>query len=167
MRLSTAQNVKLVRQRDRVADAHQFLGVLSAAHADVHENLMNLRPLVIILLFAQMRRDIADDPFHRAIARMDDHALRLGDGHVHAAHFADVNEAVLVNEVHRHGDFVRMRGEHDARAAAFIQHGHAVAVGVGKGLVGKLAGIIQPDALAAGFVSDRAGRVDQRLEEIQ
>jgi len=35
------------------------------------------------------------------------------------------------------------------------------------GFVGELAGVIQPDALAAGFVADGAGRVDQRLQEVQ
>ena len=69
--------------------------------------------------------------------------------------------ALVVDVVDRHGDFIGVAGQHQARRTAFVQHRHAVAVGVGKSFVGELLGVIEPDALAAGFMADRAGRVDE------
>ena len=161
----TAQNVELVRQGDRVADAHEFLGFLATAHADVYENLVDLRRLHVAVLARQMRGDVADHAFDAAGARVNHDALRLGDGGVNAAHLADVDEAVVVNVVHGHRDFVRVCGEHDARRAALVQHGHAVAVGVGEGFAGEFFGVIEPDALAADFVAGGAGSVDEGLEK--
>src|ERR1017187_9736071 len=55
-----------------------------------------------------------------------------------------------------------VRGEHDARRTALVQHGDAIAVGVGKRFVGELFGVIEPDALAADFVAGGTRRVDER-----
>ena len=67
----------------------------------------------------------------------------------------------VVDVIDGHGDFVGVAGEHEPGRTAFVEHGHAVAVGVGEGLVGEWSGVIEPDPLAAGFVADGAGRVDQ------
>jgi hypothetical protein len=56
-------------------------------------------------------------------------------------------------------------GEHEPGRASLIKDRHTVAVGVGEGFVGELPGIIEPDPLAAGFVADRTGRIDQLFEE--
>ena len=148
-------------QRDGVADADECLGLFAAAHADVNEQVVDLGRLGVLVVLHQVRRDVADDALDRAVGGVDDDALGLGDGGIHAAHFADVNVALVVNVVDRHGDFVGVAGEHQARGAALVQHGHAIAVGVGESFVGKAFGVIEPDALAAGLVADRAGGVDQ------
>jgi iduronate 2-sulfatase len=102
--------------------------------------------------FDQMRRDVADDALDRAAARVDDDALRLGDGGVNAAHFADVNVAALVNVIGHIAISSACAASMRRGNAALVEHGHAIAIGVGKSLVGELFGVIQPDALAAGFV---------------
>ncbi len=161
-----AQNIKFIRQRNWVADPDNFLRVFAAADADINENVVNLWRFRFAVRLHQMRRDITDDTFDRAVTRVDDDALRLGDGRVNAAHTPDIDEAVVINIIHRHRDFVRVRREHDARSAALVQHGDAVAVGIGKSFIGELAGVIQPDALTARFVAGGAGRVDEGFKKI-
>ena len=43
---------------------------------------------------------LPDDAFDRAIFRVDDDALSLGDGRVNTAHFADVNKTLVGNKIH-------------------------------------------------------------------
>ena len=69
-----------------------FSASLRLADADVNEQVVDLRRLGVLLVLHQVRRDVADDAFDRAVAGMNDHALRLGDGRVHAAHLAHVND---------------------------------------------------------------------------
>ena len=156
-----AQQVEFVGQRDRVADAHQLLGFFTAGDADVNEQVVNLGRLGVLLLLHQMRSHVADDAFDGAIAGVNDHALGLRDSGVHAAHFADVYEALAVDVIDGHGDLVRVAGEHEPRRTALVEYGDTVAVSVGERLVGELCGIIQPGPLAASLVSDGAGRVNQ------
>ena len=114
-----------------------------------------------------MRGHIANNPFDRAIAGVDEHPLGFGNRGVDTAHFADMNEAVVGDVIDRHRDFVGMAGEHDSRRAAFVQHGHAISVGVREGFIGKLFGVVQPDALAAHFMADRAGGVDEGPKKVE
>ena len=76
---------------------------------------------------------------------------------IDAAHLADVDEAFVVDVIDGHGDFVGMAREHQPRRAALVENGDAVAVGVGKGFVGKGFDIIQPDPLAARFMAGGLG----------
>jgi hypothetical protein len=142
-----------------------LLRFLAAPDADVDEQIMYLRRFGVLFLLHQMRGNVADDTFNRAVASMNDHALGFGDGRVHAAQLADINKTLLVDVIHRHGDFVGVAGEHEPGRTAFVEHGDAVAVGIGEGLVSELSGIIQPGPLAAGFVTDGTWRVDQGFEE--
>ena len=114
-----------------------------------------------------MGGDAADDAFHRAFAGVDGEALRLGDGRVGAAEFADVDVAVVVDVVDCHADLVGVAGEHEPRAAALVEYSDAVTVGVGVGFVGVLADVVEPHAETAGFVAGGAGSVDEGLEELQ
>jgi hypothetical protein len=98
---------------------------------------------------------------------VDGDALGLGDGRVDAAGLADVDESLGRDEVHRHGDFVGVRREHQSGSAPLVEHGHAVAIGVGEGLVGVRAGVIQPDAQAAGLMTNRTRGIDEGFEESQ
>ena len=66
-----AQQIKFVRQRDRVADAHEFLRFLAAADADVNEQVVDLGRLGVLFLLHQVRGDVADDAFDRAVARCE------------------------------------------------------------------------------------------------
>ena len=128
---------------------------------------MDLRRLGLAFHLLQVRRDVADDREDRSAAGVDGHALGLGDGRVDAAYAAHVDEAGLGDVVDRHGDLVGVRGEHDARRAAFVGDGDAVAVGVGERLVRERRHMVEPHALAAGLMADRAGGVDERLEELE
>ena len=114
-----------------------------------------------------MRRDVADDALDRAVARVDDDALRLGDGGIDAAEFAHVNEPLVIDEIDGHGNLVRVRRQHQARRTAFVQRRDAVAVGIGEGFVGELPDVIEPDALAAHFVAGRTGCIDERFQKVE
>ena len=123
--------------------------------------------LAFLSVFHQVRRDIADHAFHRAVPGVNDDALRLGDRGIDSAHFAHVNKTIVIDVIHRHGDFVRVGGEHDAGRTAFVQNRHAIAVSIGKRFVRKLLDVIEPDPLAAGFVPGWAGCIDERFEKIR
>ena len=62
-----------------------------------------------------MWRDVPDDRFDGALARVDDHSLSFGDGRVHTPHFAHIHIAIIGDVVDDHGDFVGVTGEHEAR----------------------------------------------------
>ena len=66
-----------------------------------------------------------------------------------AAHPFHENKAVVVDVIDRKGNLVSVAGEHNARSAAFVERGDAVAVFVVMGLIGELGTINH--ALAAGF----------------
>ena len=117
--------------------------------------------LGIALQLHQMRGDIADHTFDGAVLGVNDDALRLRNGGIDAAEFAHINESVLVDPVHRHGNFVRMRGEHDAGRTAFVEDSDAVAVMIRIGFISKRLHIIEPDPLPTPFVSGRTRRIDQ------
>src|SRR6202035_735605 len=85
-----AQQLKFVIQGDGITNLHQLLRVLGAADADVDENFVDFRQLVAVIVFGEVRGDVADDAFDRAVGGVNDDALVLGDGRVDAAHFADV-----------------------------------------------------------------------------
>ena len=145
-----AQKLELVVERDRVADADKFLGGLARVHADVDEQLVNLRHLGRAGVGAhEVRRDAADDPLHRAFEGVDDDALSPGDRRVGAAKPPHVHVAVVIDEVDRHADLVGVACEHQPRTATLVEHGDTVAVGVGIGLVSVLANVVHPDAQAA------------------
>ena len=114
-----------------------------------------------------MRGDIAHDAFDRAVFGVDDDALGLGDGGINAAHLAHINEALLVDIIDDHRDFVGMGGQHQARRAALVEHRHRVAVGVAERFVGERFDIIEPDPLAARFVARRAGSVDKPFQNLK
>ena len=94
---------------------HEFLGSLAFGYANINEQIVNLRRLRLAFELHQMRCDVAHHAADRAFAGMDHNALGLGDRRIHAAHLADVEVTVVINVVHRHRDFVRMAGEHQAR----------------------------------------------------
>ena len=114
-----------------------------------------------------MRRDVADDARDRAGLGMNDDALGLGDGGIDAAHFADVNEALLVNIIDYHRYFVGVGGEHQARRTALVQDGDGVAIGVAECFIGKTLDVIEPDALAASFMAGRAWSVYQTFQKLK
>ena len=114
-----------------------------------------------------MGGDIADDAIDRAVAGVDGDALGFGDGGINAAHLFHVDVAVGIDVIDGHRDLIRMRGEHDTRRTALVEHGHAVAVGIRVGGIGELGGVIEPDALAAGFVAGGTGSVDEGFEKFQ
>lgn len=159
--------LELIRHRDRVAHAHERLRIRLVRRADVDEQVRDLGQLAFLLRLHEMRRDVADDALHRPLARVDDHALRLGDDGIHPAELAHPDEALVINEVHHEGNLIGMSREHQARPAALVEHGDTVAVSIGKRLVGELLHIIEPDALPACFVAGGAGGVDQLREEGQ
>lgn len=113
-----------------------------------------------------MRGDIAHHAFDRSLFGVDHHPLRLGDGRINAAHLAHIEEALLVDIIDDHGDFVRVGGQHQAGGAALVEHRHRIAVGVAERFVGERFDIIEPDPLAGGFVARRAGSVDQPFEKL-
>jgi hypothetical protein len=112
-------------------------------------------------------RDIANHAFDRAVSRMNRDPLRLGDRRVHTSHFAHVNVAFIVDVIDRHGDLVRMPGQHHPRRAPLVEHRHTVPVSVREGLVRKSGRVIQPNPLATGLVSDRAGCVNELCEKLK
>ena len=86
---------------------------------------------------------------------------------VDAAHATDINKTVVVDVIDRHRDFVCVRSEHQAWRAARIEPRDGIAIGVSFGFVGKVLDVIEPHALAAGFIASRARGVNQSLEKFQ
>ena len=162
-----AQHLKAVIQRDWVTDAHQLQCGILRGDTDVDEELVDLGGFGLAVAAGEVRGDVADHAKNGTLPGVDGDPLGLGDGRVDAASPADMDEALRGDEVHRHGDFIGVGRQHQAGTATFVEHGHAVAIGVGEGLVGVRAGVIQPDAQAAGFVTDRAGGVDECFQESQ
>ncbi len=152
---------------DGVADLDMDEGLHAVMHADVDEEFFDLGNFAFALGLHEVRGDIADDAVDGAFFGVNDDALGFGDGGIHAAETAHVDESFLVDEIDRHGDFIRMAGEHDAWAAAFVEDGDAVTVGVAEGFVGVFFDVVEPDALAAEFVAGRAGGVEQLLQKLQ
>src|SRR5581483_7847092 len=70
-------------------------------------------------------------------------------------------------EIHHHGDFISMRGQHQAGRTAFVQHRNAIAIGIREGGVREFGNVVEPDPLAAGFMADGTGSVDQGFEKIE
>ena len=161
------EQIKFVGQSDRVANGHKFPGIFAASDTQVDKEVMDFRRLGVRSLLQEMRRDIADHTFDRAAAGVDNDALGFGDGRVHTAHFTHINKTGLVDVINRHGDFVGMSREHEARRTAFVEDGDAVTIGIGEGFVGKLFGIIEPNALTADFMADRARCIDEGLKELK
>ena len=141
-----AQQVEFVVQSYGITNLHQLLRVLGTADTDVDENFVDFRQLVAVIIFGEVRGDVADDAFDRAVGGVNDDALGLGDGGIDAAHFANVNETFGINVIDGHGDFVGVGGEHEAGGAAFVERGRAIAVGVRIGALGKLRGVVEPHA---------------------
>ncbi len=162
-----AEEFELGVQGDGVADLDEFLGFFPGGDADIEEEVLDFGEAAVFGGFGEVRCDVADDPVYGAFAGMDDDALGFGDGWVYPAHPADVDESVVGNVVHGEGDFVGVGGEHDAGGSAFIEDGDTVAIGVGEGFIGVFFGVIEPDALAAGFVAGGAGGIDLCAEEFE
>jgi len=123
--------------------------------------------MLVVVLFGAVGCDVADDALDGAVAGVDDDALGPGDGGVHAAELADVDEPVFGDVAHGHGDFVGVGGEHDAGRAALVEDSDAIAVGVGKGFIGETPDVIEPDALSPGFVPGGTRCVHKGLQELQ
>ena len=157
----------MVGQRDRVAHAHQLFRFLAAADANVQKQIVNLRRLRLLLLLHQMRRHVSDYALDRTLPRMNHHPLRFGNGRIHPAHLAHINVAIVGDIIDRHGDFVRVPGQHQPRRSALVQHRHAIAIGIGESFIGKLPGIIEPDSLSPNLMPHRAGRVHKRFKELK
>ena len=100
-----------------------------------------------------------------AFGAMHGYPLGLADNGVHAAHPFHENKAVVVDVIDRKGNLVSVAGQHNARSAAFVERGDAVAVFVVMGLIGELGNVIKPHALAAGFVAGGAGGVDEFFQK--
>jgi len=115
----------------------------------------------------EMRGDITNDPFHGTARRMNDNALRLGDGRVDTAQLADINKTLVGNIIHRHRNFVGVGGEHQPGASPLVQHRHAIAIGVGEGFIRERLDVIKPDPLATNFVTGGAGRVNEGPQKVQ
>ncbi len=128
---------------------------------------MNLGSLGLAVSAGEVRGDVADHAQDRALPGVDGDALGFGDGRIDAAGPSDMDEPLRGDEVHRHSDFIGVSREHQSGSSTFVEHGHAVAIGVGEGLVGVRAGVIQPDAQATGLVTDGTRGVDEGFQESQ
>jgi hypothetical protein len=98
---------------------------------------------------------------------MDGDPLGFGDGGIDTTHFAHMDVPVFGDVIDRHGDFIGVPGEHEAGRPAFVQDRHAISVSIGESFIGKLFHVIEPDSLAADFVADGAGSIDEGTEELE
>ena len=161
-----AQEFEFVHKRYWVANLHPFLSVRASVHADVDEEILNLRDFALAFLLGEVWRDVADDAAHRSFLGVNGDALGADNGGINPAEATDINEAVFVDEIYRHADVVGVAREHHPWRTAFVQDGHRIAVCVSESFVGEVADIVEPDALAAHFMSGRAGCVDQKFKKL-
>ena len=157
------QDLEILVHRDGVSNAHTLFGGLAGIAADVDVQIGDLGCLGLAVHALHVRWRIT----HHAETGpwRDGYPLGLADNGVDAAHPFHENKAVVVDIIHRKGDLVSVAGEHNARAPAFVECGDAVAVFVVIGFIGELGNVIEPHALAAGFVAGWAGGIDEFLQK--
>ena len=114
-----------------------------------------------------MRRRIANHAEHGTSCVVHGHALRFTHDGVHATHAFHPNKSVVVDVVDRKRDLIRVPRQHNARAAAGVERGDAVAVFVVGYFVGKFTDVIEPHPLPARFVAGGAGGVDEFFQKVE
>ena len=112
-----------------------------------------------------MDRAPSDDPSDFALVRMDDHALAVEHGSVHAPDRQKTEKAVAIDVIHDQGDLVDMAREHDAELPLRISHRVLVAVHILVDLIDVRPDIGLADALDARLIAARAGCREKFLEK--
>ncbi len=149
---------------DGVANTHEFFGVLFGVDADVDEHAVDVGDFFAVVWVLQVDGELAGDSRDGAILAVDGDALAADEGVVHAADALEVDVAFVGDVFDHEADFVSMATEEDARRAARVDDGVAVAPGVAAGFIGECGHIIEPSALDGGFKA-RGGSSFEELEE--
>lgn len=82
-------------QGNGVSDLDELLCFLPGGDADIEEEILDFGEAAVPGSFCEMRCDVANDTFNRAFTGVDDDALGLGNGRVHASHAPDMDEAIV------------------------------------------------------------------------
>ncbi len=152
--------------RDRVAYAEDLQDLILALRADVQPEVLDLRHLLSLFLVQEVDRLAGDNPQHRTMRAPNGQPLTDEHLRIPTADRRDVDETVVVDELHDQADLVAMSGQHHPQGGSGVSRGDHVAVNVGPHLVGKRRGIVPNHLLDRALIPRRAGRCQDLLEKV-
>jgi hypothetical protein len=161
----TSEGVKFLLKRDGVSQPDQSFGLRPRGRADIDPEILYPRPLRLFSGVLEVEGSTPDDARNPLLAV---HPDPLPDGRhvIMSTDPAEMEQAVLTNEVDHESNLIDVPGQHDPDRRVRIKRGDNVAAHIGRDAVSKTLRVFTIDPCCGLLIAARGGRVRQRSENV-